>query len=142
MLNECVISFKFEFFRIHDRYMSVVVGDDIIVPDENNHASYSIATILPSEIKLQFLGKNQNTDTIVDQQGNILQDLYVKIVSINLDQILLPDWIMQKNLYYLTEANQLVNSSYIGFNSSMTINLTEENVFYQYQKFKKIAENK
>ena len=109
MLNECVISFKFEFFRIHDRYMSVVVGDDIIVPDENNHASYSIATILPSEIKLQFLGKNQNTDTIVDQQGNILQDLNVKIVSINLDQILLPDWIIQKNLYYLTEANQLVN---------------------------------
>jgi hypothetical protein len=89
---------------------------------------------LPNQIKIKFSGKIHTRDTKVDSAGNILQDMYVKIVGLKIDNLKVPNWVLHKKLSYVTDGDSILNTSYIGFNGVMTVDIPETNIFAFYRR--------
>ena len=135
-LQACKIKFEFEFGSIDNRFMQVTVINrdqtNLVTPNDSNIGIVEIDIELPTQIILTFTGKNPDTDTLADENGNITKDIYVKIVSILLDGFELNDTYLHQKIKLLTETNQEIITSYIGFNGSIQMDLSESSVFSQY----------
>lgn len=138
MHNILDITFDFEFGLLNNRAMKV------IALYENNkfeatptNPSIKINQIkIPNKVEIEFSGKT-NRDTIVDANGNILQDMYVKIIGIKLDLLKVPTWVIEKKLSYVTSKDQTLTTSFIGFNGIMTFDMPETNIFSLYRRLNK-----
>ncbi len=135
-LNTCKLGLEFEFGTVQGRHMLVeVIHSDAInrvSPESDGQAKLQLDICLPTKVTLKFSGKNANTDTIVDDQGKITADVYVKIVKIDFDGFELNEIFMHKKIKLHTEDNTKVVTSYIGFNGSVDLEFTESDVFKQY----------
>ena len=137
MLNTVDVTFSFEFGTIDDRTIAV----EIIVADQSVKVNpvESSATVknvkLPTQINIKFSGKTLGKDTKIDATGNIVQDMYVKITGIKVDNLKIPEWVIQKKLSYVDADGKLLQTAYIGFNGVMTIDIPEDNVFSFYRRF-------
>jgi hypothetical protein len=136
MLDRCQLRFGFEFGHVDQRRMNlkiVVDGQEPcdIVP-ENQRAAVTIDIVLPTTVRLEFSNKNYNTDTILDQQGRITDDVHVKIQSMSLDNFEFDELFLHQKIKLTTDQQQTVISCYIGFNGAVTFDFACSDVFSQY----------
>lgn len=137
MLNTVDVTFSFEFGAIDGRTIAV----EIIVADQSVkvNPAESSATVknikLPTQINIKFSGKTLGKDTKIDATGNIVQDMYVKVTGIKVDNLKIPEWVVQKKLSYVDSDGKLLQTAYVGFNGVMTIDIPEDNVFSFYRRF-------
>jgi hypothetical protein len=139
-MNEFIdIKFMLEFGELNGRSMFVEADTDYIKAFANiNSPNLNIFKVqLPTKLKIKFSGKRLGKDTQIDDNGNIIKDMYVKITGIQLDNLVIPDWIIQKKLSYITEAGELIRTSYIGFNGVMDFSIPENNIFSFYRRLNK-----
>ena len=129
--NKCNIKFKFEFGSIEQRSMNItaICNNKCYTVDKSGVIEFGI--VLPTTIILNVSGKNYNTDTIVDADGNILQDIFVKIDSITIDNFPLNKLFLHQRITLSTDTDQNITSSYFGFNGTAAIELKENTVFAQ-----------
>lgn len=136
--NHCKFSIKFLFNDIDGDTMSVKVNindeQEIIISNQKSYV-FSKEIILPSLIQLNFFGKNQKIDTIVDENNTIVKDKSVIIESMSLDQIDIDPGHMHALIRLHTQDNTTVHSNYIGFNGHVDLDLTQTNVFFQIAEF-------
>ena len=137
-MNDCNIKIDLEFGSIGDKLMQVQyrcndIREHVDVVDLK--ASINQRITLPSKITLAFSNKDNNKDTILDENNNILSDLYVKILNIYLDGIKVNPVYLQKNLKLFTDSGNIINTPYIGFNGTMEIPLDTASVFQQINWF-------
>lgn len=135
MLNTIDILFKFEYGPIDDRFMQIEISanDQIILA--NTASEVLVRQIsLPGSISLKFSGKTPGRDTKIDSAGNIVQDMYVKLIGLNIDNLKVPEWVIQKKISYTTDDGRYLTTSYIGFNGIMTIDIPESTVFSFYRR--------
>lgn len=135
--NNCTVEFQFEFSAIAGRHMQVAIivnSNDLytVNPTDKLVTGTKINVELPSQIVLTFFGKNHNTDTVLDSDGNITQDIFVKILSISIDGFQLNENFLHQKLKLVTVDNQEIFTTYIGFNGNITIDLSKHTVFSQY----------
>lgn len=137
MINYCNVTFDLEFGTIDGRSMTVefFVNDQLTALSTVDTTVVNFKMLLPGVIKMKFFGKNYQTDTKIDQNGCVTNDVYVKIKSIALDNIKLSELFLYKNLFLKTDHNKNVQSPYIGFNGMVSIDFDCDNVFSQYLKF-------
>ena len=105
-----------------------------LIQDECAKAQVLLVLNLPTRLCLIFSGKNNATDTRIDENGNILQDLHVKIAKMALDGFELSKHVLQQKLG-LETATGSMPTAYVGFNGTITLNLDKPNVFLQYYAF-------
>lgn len=79
-------------------------------------------TNIPEEIKFIVNGKGP-FDTKVDEQGNILQDKFLKIDSIQIDRMLVPTWILENKLIRFVYNDQVTYTNYFGYNGQGIIQI-------------------
>lgn len=134
MLNIVDLTFEFEYGSIDDRFMQVEIStnEQTVLAEPGNKIIIKQVS-LPNQINLIFTGKTPR-DTRIDSAGNIVQDMYVKIVGLSVDNLKVPDWVLQKKLSYVTVNGQILTTSYIGFNGTMTIDVSESTVFSFYRR--------
>lgn len=92
---------------------------------------FSTSISFPTQIEMHFSGKNQITDTVIDENGKIIKDKYVKIESIAIDGIYLPKQYLQQGIELITNDQRKIVSDYIGFNGKIQIKFDKSNLFYQ-----------
>ena len=130
------MQFKFEFGLFDNRHMQVQVinGDytNLVSPNSDNVGTVDFDIELPTCVILKFSGKNSKTDTSVDAEGNIISDMYVKINSISMDGFELNNVFLHQKIKLLTESGSEIQAPYIGFNGTVTIEMSESCVFFQY----------
>ena len=145
-INDIVVKFLFEFRDIDGRLMSVQVSSNketkILAPSESGKYYVDIKAILPCDIDLKFDGKNNNTDTKVDENNNIVEDNCVIIGEMWLDQIKIKDHILQKIFSIEKEDGTFEHSNYVGFNGKINVNLSFDNVFSQVMVLEKMTNYK
>ena len=128
-MDKARIDLEFEFGQIDDRYMTVIVNGQVITPA---NPTISFDTVLPTQFRIEYSGKNNQTDTKLDESGKIIADLYAKIKTMRLDGF--P--VSQKYLYHTvtmhTETGQVLTTCYAGFNGYMEVVLDQPTVFSQY----------
>lgn len=133
----CIVDLKFEFGRIDDRHMhlSVLHEDNsyILEPTfENNlgHANLSIGVKLPTVINFVVSNKGEN-DTIVDADGNVVADCYIKLAELSIDKFGINKEILGRRVTLTAKNGQIVNSNYMGFNGTAVLKLHKPDVFSQ-----------
>ena len=138
-INHCFIEFDLEFGCVNNKLMTVALSSDenitAIQPgliDGKYLAKSRLYIDLPAVVKLRFSGKDHTTDVIFDQDGKITQDMYVKILGVNLDGFNLNEKFIHQGLTINTTDGQTWTTSYIGFNGEILLDLSEPNVFLQY----------
>lgn len=133
--KDCRLDFNFEFGQLDNgKIMNLEICYDskkITVVPTNLKADVKLLVDLPCKVILKFSGKNMNTDTILDENNNIKQDLYVKIKKISLDGFNMGHKHLHQNLCLTAENGQEFCTNYIGFNGAMELTLSYNNVFRQ-----------
>jgi hypothetical protein len=136
------LAMQLEFGKCNNRMMEMrllVNNTEISVQsDATGMANVDIGVDLPSQVVLQFTGKDPVTGTVTDDNGNIIEDMFVKILSIALDGFKLNEKFIHQKIKLVTDNNQEIITSYIGFNGTVTLDLAEFNVFSQYLSMKNL----
>jgi hypothetical protein len=129
--NQCKLEIKFEFGSCNSKYFTVVIDDNksikTITPTDN---FYCTDIELPTQVKLAFSGKTDG-DTLVDENNNIVEDMYVKIAAIWLDKFPLSVKYIHQQIQIVTTSGETHTTSYIGFNGTVVLDYSEDNVFSQ-----------
>lgn len=82
---------------------------------------YTVACTVPDTIKIQVSGKNLRRDTIVDSQGQIVQDKYVLLRDLRIDQMSVCAPWLPNGITLHTDKGHTVQSNYWGFNGTVQI---------------------
>jgi hypothetical protein len=90
---------------------------------------------LPTEIDLIFSGKNEDADTIVDSDGKIIKDLFVKIIDMKLNSKQINPNYWKKFLILEKIDGNKINTAYIGFNGRMCVSFQQKTFFTQMMYF-------
>jgi hypothetical protein len=104
----------------------------LVLPGHDNRARLEFDITLPTQITCKFSGKNSNTDTVLDSEGKITADVYIKIVKIEFDGFELNESFMHKKIKLCTDDAREIVTSYIGFNGFINFDFAESDVFKQY----------
>jgi len=99
---------------------------------------YTADITLPTKITLVVHGKDMNNDTKLDDQGNITEDLYVRIMGVYLDGFNLGEDFLYKKINLITK-DGILTTPYLGFNGRVEFNLDQPTVFDQVMFWKNVA---
>lgn len=102
-----------------------------ISPNSPGRVQIELEAKLPLQIDISVTGKNQGQDTLLDDQNNIVDDLFVKLNNISLDSVPVPSHVLQKIITFRTESGKILKANYWGFNGIATLTLDQNNVFDQ-----------
>lgn len=91
---------------------------------------------LPGVVKLHFSGKNMQSDTRLDELGNIVLDKHVRITGIWLDGFKISKMALEQAIILKTDQGELVNS-YIGHNGIVVFDFDQPNIFLQLAKIER-----
>lgn len=78
---------------------------------------------LPTKFYISVDGKDNNTDTVLDKNGNVKKDKFLRLDNILLDKKPINSNALYKICEIRTVGNQIINSNYIGFNGIVKIDL-------------------
>jgi hypothetical protein len=139
--NSVRVRIEFDFTSVNDRIMAIEISDqDLLItppPDSPGIRTIEFDLIIPSEIKMIFSGKNQDLDTILDGNNNIVQDLCVKFNKIWLDGIPV-NVHPSKMVKFLPDSGESISTNYIGFNGELTIAIDQTNTFDQIMSWNRL----
>ena len=134
----CLIEFDFEFSKVNNNTMHLIVEHNAkkydVIPNfvgDIGTASINLPITLPTCITLIVSNKGIN-DTIVDDTNKIIQDCYIKVMSVKIDKFKLNDIFLHQKIKLYTEDNTEIVTSYIGFNGHAVLNFKKTTVLAQY----------
>ena len=139
MKTQCTIEFKFGLVRNESMQVVVSNGEEslVVVPDDELVGSCAMHIDLPGKLTIEISGKNSEGDTIVDNDGNILEDKFVQISKIALDCFQLHEIFLYQKIKFLTNNGDELYVSYFGFNGTAVLDFDKPTVLEQYLSCKK-----
>jgi hypothetical protein len=112
--------------------------DNQLVADLSKHdlATCTVAfnAVLPCNIVVVVSGKNQNTDTMV-QDGKIVQDKYIVITDMLVARLPVNKHTLYQICNYTKYNGQSINDIYWAWNGQATISLTESDAVLWHLKY-------
>ena len=130
------IEIQFYFAELNNETMSVRIEHNNIshvISNQSELVTYKSELNLPTKLTIDIFGKNMDTDTIVDGNGKIIKDKHVAIKKVLLDGIPLSPRVLYK--FFTSQCDY----TYIGFNSSICVNLDKANIFFQVTEMERSA---
>jgi hypothetical protein len=94
-------------------------------PTESGEIDISFDVELPCTIKIELSGKDLNADTKVNQNGNIIQDKFIKISGMWLARHPIPEFVYM-NMCEVETNDSKFKTSYFGFPGTVLIALDEQ----------------
>lgn len=138
LFSACTVKLTFEFGRIESRHMNLSIIHNsrtsyLLEPIFNDNVGSAVLTLnitLPTVF--DFVVSNKGPlDTLVDSNGNIIQDCYIKLISLSLDGFVVTQDMLRNKISLVTDNGQVLLSNYFGFNGVATLNLSKPDVFSQ-----------
>lgn len=137
--SQCKLRLRFKFGKCNNKLFNVsVIHNNIefeILPylvNEEIVGVYENTLILPTKIVIKAKGKNNLVDTKLDENQNIIEDMFVQITHVSLDDFELSENFLYKKMVLNTVNNEKIVTNYIGFNGHIELNFNEDNIFSQY----------
>lgn len=128
--NKSLLKLTFEIGHLNGLSMSLRFNNDQQYDQFDDKIFYYTTSIhFPTTIVIDVFNKGPQ-DTVVDQTGNIIADKYIKLIGIELDGVSADNYYLNEKIVLVKSNNEIVNSSYWGFNGTVTLNFNETNSFY------------
>lgn len=126
------VIFDFEVSYVNDRSMSMLIQTDTdsIYFDQlpRGKFKHEIEIQFPTTVKITVSGKTAQ-DTIVDADGHIIGDTYIKLINVTVDRMpCFTDYV--HNLTLCTDTGDRIKTWYWGFNGTVEIDFSESNSFF------------
>jgi hypothetical protein len=127
-VNQSIIKLKFEVSKLDNQSMSIEFNNGEKYHQIDNNFIWQSTIIFPCVLDIKVYGKGPS-DTIVDDQGNIQADKYVKLVDIIVDCLPCAPYYVHK-VKFITEHGQEMQSNFWGFNGTARLEFMQANSFY------------
>lgn len=118
------IEFDFEVGSTNDSIMQLKIVNSNEEIDVDNLVigsnTISLTVEFPQTIILVISGKGKN-DVVVDENGNIIADKYIKLVDIRVDKLSVDPHYLPRFVKILTESGEIITTNYFGFNGTVII---------------------
>ena len=132
-LTTATLNLKFEISHVEDKSMGLTFINnnqiDIFERFDTKHLQYQTIIQFPSSLIIKTSGK-QHGDTIMDSDGNIISDKYIKLLGIELDGLSCNEYYINDCIMLTANDGTIVQSNYWGFNGETILNFLEKNSFY------------
>ena len=117
--------------------LQIICGGTSIRPSMDSQATIGVTSVqfaceLPGQVTLQFSGKSYGVDTILDPQGQIAQDLYIKILRWSLDGFDLSQDFFYNKMIWHADDETTFTTPYLGKNGTLHLPFLKSNLFAQY----------
>lgn len=124
--NQSLVKLQFKFVELNNEYMNlnILLSDRFIPVSPAQFRTIEFYINFPTEIVLDVSGKNMNSDTVLDDQGNIIKDKHIELIKVIIDNIAVPSLYLKK--WPELDGN---NNSYFGFNGQFKLKFLEKNSF-------------
>ena len=132
----CILKMNFRYGSCNNKLLQVEVEHQektVELTPVKNFAKFEKQITLPTTVKIKTSGKDNSSDTKIDADGNVIEDLFVEISDIYLDTFRLDDIFLHKHITIQTESGDEHVTNYFG-NGVAEISFTEENIFAQVYK--------
>ena len=132
----CVLKMNFRYGSCNNKLLQVEVEHQektVELTPVKNFAKFEKQITLPTTVKIKTSGKDNSSDTKIDADGNVIEDLFVEISDIYLDTFRLDDIFLHKHITIQTESGDEHVTNYFG-NGVAEISFTGENIFAQVYK--------
>jgi hypothetical protein len=133
MVNNCsTVTLDFEVSHVRDRSMSLTIETDHDVKHFDQLPSgrfkHTVDIKFPSKFNIIVSGKGAN-DTLIDQDGNIIGDMYIKLNRLSVDGILCSTNYVHELVNCTTNGDR-VQTNYWGFNGTIKLDFSHSNVVF------------
>ena len=129
---------RFEIKLEFGRLSSGKTMNAVLLHDDHECPEFAVDIKLPTKLKLVLSGKDMNLDTILDDDGKVIEDLYVKIVKVSLDDIDLGEIFLHKKIKLVTNDGDWTGA-YLGFNGHVDFVVDQPTVFQQIMQWRSVA---
>jgi hypothetical protein len=131
-LNHSLVRLCLKFGEVDGAYMSVRINETDILPDDDGQATVDVTVSFPGEIIIELYGKNNNTDTLVNEAGEVIKDKFVQLTHVNVDRISVNNHFLQK----WPMVNDSFVTTYFGFNGQAKLTFDAPSSFHWFLKAK------
>jgi len=147
------IKLKANFAKDKKPSIKISVNDAVlhngIVDCNEKEYSFDVEPIQQNQLIIEHYNK-QNNDTIVDESGNIVEDLSVELVSIDIDNVKILETVLYNMPFYVDWPDNLIedfrnkgedvpeyitNNLYFGFNGIYKFDFSNNIVLEYYKQF-------
>jgi hypothetical protein len=132
-LSRARFKIELEFGRLSGKSMKAVM-----IHDGKECPGFSVDLELPTKITLVVSGKNMSSDTKIDEDGKILEDLYIKIIGVSLDGFDIGVNFLYQKIKLVTE-DGVLTTPYLGFNGHVDFIMDHSTVFQQVLHWKNVV---
>lgn len=128
------IKLTLEISKVNDKSMSLCIKSNNIVVFEKttfdqNNVNIKFETNFPAKIELITSGKTAD-DCVIDLDGNIIRDTYIKIVNFSIDYMSVKYWMIDEFLFSGTaDSGESYITNYIGYNGKTTTVVKGKHLF-------------
>jgi hypothetical protein len=141
--NKSNLSLTFEIGHCHGRSMNLLIQNNqyqmYYDQIESKTLTYTAPFEFPGQVSITVSGKGAN-DTTVDSEGNIVEDMYIKLTNIQVDQLNCDPYYLNKNIVLQTNDGQKHILQYWGFNGKIILDLPQSNSFYWHTEAARLAQ--
>ena len=147
------IKLKANFAKDKKPSIKISVNDVIlyngVVDCNEKEYSFDVEPIQQNQLTIEHYNK-QNNDTIVDENGNIVEDLSIELVSIDIDNVKILETVLYNMPFYVDWPDNLIedfrnkgedvpeyitNNLYFGFNGIYKFDFSNNIVLEYYKQF-------
>lgn len=130
--NSSIVTLDFEVSHVHGRSMSLTIETDQGIEHfdqlDKGRFQHSIPIQFPTKFNIVVSGKGPH-DTLVDQNGAIVGDMYVKLNQLLVDGIPCSTNYVHE-LVNCTESGNNVQTNYWGFNGTVKLDFSHKNAMF------------
>jgi hypothetical protein len=127
--TQSLLKLDFEVGRVNDQSMTMVVlhnNQKKVYSKLDEKFSVEIAITFPTTVKLILLGK-KNTDTVFDENQNVVQDKFIKLDKLAVDNLRCNALYLKNKTKLTTTDNQVVYDNYWGSNGEVALEFDQQN---------------
>ena len=127
--TQSLLKLDFEVGRVNDQSMTMVVlhnNQKKVYSKLDEKFSVEIAITFPTTVKLILLGK-KNTDTVFDENQNVVQDKFIKLSKLTVDNLGCNALYLKTKTKLTTVDNQIVYDNYWGSNGEVALEFDQQN---------------
>jgi putative lipoic acid-binding regulatory protein len=131
--NLSELTLDFHVSQLNQKSMSITfVNNDLpqtIEHLDEGEYTYKTKIEFPTKFIIKVAGKGPR-DTQIDDQGNILKDMCIKLTNITVDGLSCSPEYVYHHITLHTDSGQVVQSNYWGFNGYVELNFDYTNSFF------------